>query len=796
MAQTGTVPPMERPAGSTGGSAERITFPVSGMTCAACQSFVQRKLEQQPGVESATVSLMLNNATVVYRPGQVTPEALVAAVREAGYDAELPQAEAGAVEEQEEQDRRLDEEYRRVRLQAAGALAAGVLVMAGSMPLMSASGPGGHASADPLLGWFMTALDPGLRTLLPWLYRIDPGVLSLLLMLLTAGVMAWSGRRFYVKAWAAARHRAADMNTLVALGTGAAFLFSAAATLFPDFFRRHGVAPDVYYEAVVLIIGLVLLGNTLEVRARRRTAGALHQLVQLQPETARIITPEGEKEIPAVQVMPGDLVLVRPGERVPVDGRVESGAAAADESMLTGESLPVDKTVGDPVYGGTLVHGGVLRVRATAPGTGGVLARMVSLLRQAQGSRPPIQKLADRISAVFVPVVVGVAAVTFLVWLWAAPEAALVRGLVAAVSVLIIACPCAMGLAVPTAVMVATGRGADFGVLIKSGEALQRLERVQTVVLDKTGTLTEGRPAVTEVMAAAGWSETELLRLAAGLETGSGHPVAEAIVEHARRLGLAIPEPTEFTYRPGLGAEGRVEDHRVVIGNTALMKEAAVVLGPPADRLQALSDQGKTPLLVAVDGRLGGVIAVADSLRPHTREALRELHSAGIRVVLLTGDNQRTAQAVARELGIDEVYAEVLPDGKVEVVRRLQAAGEVVAMVGDGINDAAALAQADVGIAMAGGTDLAVEAGDLTLMRRDLRGVPQAIRLSRAALRIMRQNLFWAFIYNVIGIPVAAGVLYPSWGLLLSPVLASAAMALSSVSVVTNSLRLRRLREA
>jgi Cu+-exporting ATPase len=766
------------------------------MTCAACQSFVQRKLEQQPGVDSATVNLMLHNATVVYRPGSITPEALVAAVREAGYEAELPKAEAGAVEEQEAQDRRLDEEYRRVRLQAAGALGAGVLVMAGSMPLMSASGHGGHASADPLLAWFMTALDPWLRTLLPWLHRIDLGVLSLVLMLLTLGVMAWSGRRFYGKAWAAARHRSADMNTLVALGTGAAFLFSAAATLFPDLFRRHGVAPDVYYEAVVLIIGLVLLGNTLELRARRRTAGALRQLVQLRPETARVITPEGETEIPAARVMPGDLVLVRPGERLPVDGLVESGAAAVDESILTGESLPVDKTLGDRVYGGTLVHGGVLRVRATAAGSGGVLARMVRLLRQAQASRPPIQRLADRISAVFVPVVVGAAAVTFVVWLWAAPEAALVRGLVAAVSVLIIACPCAMGLAVPTAVMVATGRGAEFGVLIKSGEALQRLERVRTVVLDKTGTLTEGRPSVSDVVVAPGWSETELLRLAAGLETGSGHPLAEAVVEHARRLGLELPEPAEFTYRPGLGAEGRVENRRVVIGNTALMKDAAVELESPADRLQAFSEQGRTPLLVAVDGRIGGLIAVADSLRPHAREVLRDLHSAGIRVVLLTGDNQQTAQAVARELGIEEVFAEVLPEGKVEVVRRLQAAGEVVAMVGDGINDAAALAQADVGIAMAGGTDLAVEAGDLTLMRRDLRDVPQAIRLSRAALRIMRQNLFWAFIYNVIGIPVAAGVLYPAWGLLLSPVLASAAMALSSVSVVTNSLRLRRLREA
>ncbi len=780
-------------AGAAGTATERITFPVSGMTCAACQSFVQKKLTQQPGVESAAVSLMLNNATVVYRPDQITPDALVAAVRDAGYEAMLPEAGVSAVEEQEEQDRRLDEEYRRLRLQAAAALAVGLVVMAGSMPLMS--GHPDHLSADPLLGWFMAALDPWLRTLLPWLYRIDAAVLSFVLMLLTLGVMAWAGRRFYVKAWAAARHRTADMNTLVALGTGAAFLFSGAATLAPGFFLRHGVSPDVYYEAVVLIIALVLLGNTLEARARRSTAGALRQLVQMRPETARVIRPDSELEIPAVQVMPGDLVLVRPGERLPVDGVVESGAAAVDESMLTGESLPVDKTVGDRVFGGTLCHGGVLRIRATAPGSGGVLARMVSLLRQAQGSKPPIQRLADRISAVFVPVVVTVAVLTFLVWVWAAPEAGAVRGLVAAVSVLIIACPCAMGLAVPTAVMVATGRGAEFGILIKSGEALQRLEQVRTVVLDKTGTITAGKPMITDVVPAAGWSESKLLRLAAGLETGSGHPVAEALVEHARRLGLEIPEPAEFSYRPGLGAEGQVEKRHVLIGNAALMAEASVKLEPPAERLQEFSDQGKTPLLVAVDGRIAGLVAVADALRPHSREAVRELQSAGIRVVLLTGDNQRTAQAVARDLGIDEVHAEVLPEGKLEMVRRLQAAGQVVAMVGDGINDAAALAQADVGIAMASGNDLAVEAGDLTLMRGDLRGVPRAIRLSRAALRTMRQNLFWAFIYNIIGIPVAAGVLYPVWGLLLSPVLASAAMALSSVSVVTNSLRLRRLRE-
>ncbi|MBW8875160.1 MAG: copper-translocating P-type ATPase [Acidobacteria bacterium] len=780
----------------------RITLPVEGMTCAACQATVQKALQRQPGVLDAAVNLMMKSAAVTYDPALVQPEALVDAIRETGYEAELPRPEQTAFEEQEARDRSQVQEFRSLRRQALVSGAAGVVAMLLSMPLMAAGGRAAHGTAgDPFMRWAMESLTPALRTAMPWLYRIPPALLSWSLLVLTLAVMAWAGRRFYVRAWAGLRHRSADMNTLVAVGTGAAFLYSMLATVAPGFFLSRGVPPDVYYEAVVIIIALVLAGNALEARAKSRTSAALRSLVALQPRTARVQrgADEGtEVDVPVEQVASGDVVIVRPGERLPVDGEVLSGGSAVDESMLTGESMPVEKQPGDRVIGGTINRTGAFRYRATNLGADSVLAQIVRLMRDAQSSRAPIQKLADRISGIFVPVVIGLAVVTFVVWFLTADTAPAVRAFAAAVAVLIIACPCAMGLAVPTAVMVATGRGAELGILIKGGEALQRAGDVTTVVLDKTGTVTEGIPDVTDVLPAPGAPRgaDELLRLVASLEGSSEHPLADALVRKARNRGLALAPVEGFQSITGLGAVGVVAGSFVAVGNEKLMHEYAADVAPLQADAERLAGEGKTPVYAAVDGALAGLLAVADPLKPSSLEAIARLRRMGLDVVLLTGDNRRTAAAVARQAGIDRVVAEVLPDGKVAEVQRLQKEGAVVAMVGDGVNDAPALAQADVGIAIGTGTDIAVEASDITLMRGDPRGVATAIALSRRTMRTMKENLFWAFVYNVIGIPVAAGVLYPLFGVLLSPILASAAMALSSVSVVTNSLRLRRARLA
>jgi Cu+-exporting ATPase len=776
--------------------AERMTFPVTGMTCAACQSFVQRALEKQPGVEAAAVNLMLNNATVTYRPGAVTPEALVEAVRETGYGAELPRPDESLLEEQEQRDRELEGEYKSLRTKALVSLIAGAIAMALSMPLMMAGHrPAGSRIADPLLHWSMETLDPTLRSAMPWLYAFNPAALSYALLFLTIAIMTWAGRHFYVKAWSATKHKTADMNTLIALGTGAAFLFSAAATIMPGFFLAHGVAPDVYYEAVILIVALVLAGNTLESRAKGQTAAALRKLVQLQPKTARIIHGGIELDIPVAQLQPGDIIQVRPGERIAADGVVLSGTSSVDESMLTGESLPVDKAAGDRVVGGSINKSGALHYKATTLGAESTLSQIVRLLRDAQGSRAPIQEMADRISRVFVPTVVGLAALTFLLWLFLAQDAPVVRAFAAAVTVLIIACPCAMGLAVPTAVMVATGRGASHGILIKGGEALQRLESVNTIVLDKTGTITEGRPSVTDVKLMPD-TAGDFLKLVGSLEKSSEHPLAEAVVRHAAGLGIPLLDAENFEAKPGRGAIGVVDGHSLAVGNAALMNEWSIPTEPLQRAAEQYASEGKTPLFAAMDGKLAGLIAVADIVKPTSREAVRSLRGQGLNVVMLTGDNQRTAKALAAQVGIEDVIAGVFPAGKVDAIRQLQEQGRVVAMVGDGINDAPALARADVGIAMSSGADVAIEAGDVTLMRNDLRGIAGSIALSHRTMRTMRQNLFWAFIYNVVGIPIAAGALYPLFGILLSPVLASAAMALSSLTVVSNSLRLRRAKLA
>jgi Cu+-exporting ATPase len=780
---------------------ERVTIPVSGMTCAACQSFIQNTLAGQPGVQDAMVNLMLNNATVTFDPHATSTAALVEKIRSTGYGAELPVLHQSALEEQEKNDQEQQREYERLRLKAGVSLVAGLIAMLLSMPLMSMTSAGGMAHMkDPLMNWSMRVIDPVLRRALPWMYRIDDNAIRWSLFALATLIVFWAGRRFYTKAWSALMHRTADMNTLVALGTGAAYLYSAASTIAPGFFLAHGIAPDVYFEAAILIIGLVLVGNTLESRAKGQTSAALRKLVQLQPKTARVLRNSVEHDLPLEEIQRNDLILVRPGERIPTDGEVVSGKSSVDESMLTGESLPIEKTALDRVMGGTINQHGSLQYKATTLGVDSTLAQIVRLLREAQSSRAPIQRIADRISAIFVPTVLAIAIVTLLAWHIFDPGAGLMQAFAAAVTVLVIACPCAMGLAVPTAVMVATGRGATLGLLIKGGEALQQLEKIDTVVLDKTGTITSGRPQVTDILLPAQQSkdtihaQERMIRIAAALERASEHPLAEAVVRYAQQHGLSLPQAETFQSQSGLGVVGIVEGDATLIGNPALLKNYSISIEPLQAQADRLAEEGKTPLWIAINGELAGIIAVADTVKPTSIQAIRQLHREKLRVVMLTGDNERTARAIALEANIDEVIAGVLPSGKVDVIKRLQAEHRIVAMVGDGVNDAPALAQADVGITMATGADIAMEAGDVTLMRSDLTGVAAAIALSRATMRVMRQNLFWAFIYNVIGIPLAAGALYPVFGLLLSPVLASAAMALSSVSVVTNSLRLRRVK--
>lgn len=775
-------------------STETVRFAVGGMTCAACQVRVQRALDQVPGVIQASVNLMWKSAEVTYDPGTTTPERVRQAITRTGYEAEIKAPEQTDQDEQAQQEQAQAKEFRSFRNKAVGSGIFGVMAMVLSMPLMSSSSIHRHSGvADPFMHWVMGWMTPVLESMAPGLYTLDPSVLSFTLLGMTLFVMTWAGRHFYTRAWAAFRHHSADMNTLVAVGTGAAFLFSLLATVAPDIFLSRGMAPDVYYEAVIMILALILTGNALESRAKRQTSAALRTLMTLQPRTARIIREGKEQDVPVETVQTGDTVLVRPGERIPVDGTLLNGTSAVDESMLTGESLPVDKSPGDPLIGGTMNTTGAFQYRATTLGTDSVLSRIVQLMREAQGSRAPIQKLADRVSGIFVPVVLSLAIATFMMWFVMAETAPAISALVAAVSVLIIACPCAMGLAVPTAVMVATGKGADLGVLIKGGEALQRASQITTIVLDKTGTLTEGQPAVTEILPASGTSHTaeDILRLVASLENASEHPLGQAIVRHAHTQKQILSPVHDFHARTGRGAVGIVEGYKVAVGNQSLMSELHIPTSILQPEVERLAKEGQTPVYAAIDGTLAGLVAIADPLKPSSPEAVHRLQRLGYQVVMLTGDHHRTAEAVARMAGITQVVAGVLPEGKVAEITRRQRNGEVVAMVGDGMNDAPALAQADIGIAMGTGSDIAIAASDVTLMRHDLRAVGSAIELARQTMKTMKQNLFWAFVYNVVGIPVAAGILYPLWGILLSPILASAAMAFSSVSVVANSLRLR-----
>ena len=746
------------------GHSGHATLDITGMTCAACSARVERALSAVPGVSEAAVNLMTGVASVAYDPARVSPAALTAAVRETGYGAEISVPDRDPRARLAGRDARQEEEIRALSRRFWPSAAAAVVTMALSMRLHDAA-------------------------------MIGAGALRYLLLAITSPVLLWAGGSFFTRGWRAARHGSADMNTLVALGTGAAFGLSLAVTIWPEWFTSRGLAAEVYYEAVTAIVAFVLLGRLLEARARSRSSAAIRRLAGLAPVTVHRIRGDVEEEVALEQVELEDVLISRPGERIPVDGSVVAGYSNVDESMLTGEAAPVAKTVGSRVTGGTLNGLGALRIRAVAVGSDSSLARILAMVEQAQETRPPIQRLADRIVGVFVPVVLGLALLVLVVWWLAAPGGGLLHGLVAAVSVLIIACPCALGLAVPAAVMVATGRGAEHGILIKSGEALERAAAVDLVALDKTGTLTEGRPSVTQMVVTESSPEAEsrLLLEAGAVERLSEHPIATAIVRAAGARGLVLGHPEEFEALAGRGARGSVGPHRIDVGSPALMRDIGVSAEAVAAMEVRLPRQA-TLVFVARDGALAGALAVDDPVRPGSAEAVARLKAQGRAVVLVSGDRAPAVEALARQVGIERFESAMLPAMKLEAIQRWRAEGRVVAMVGDGINDGPALAAADVGIAMGTGTDVAMEAGAITLVGADPAGIAAALDLAGDALRVIRQNLWWAFGYNLVAIPVAAGVLYPLTGWLLSPAIASAAMALSSVSVVMNSLRLRRVR--
>ncbi len=735
----------------------RLDFPVKGMHCAACVNKVEQALLGVPGVKTAAVNLATERATVRLAPEGPSLDQLREAVADAGYTVPADIADTAESADREQAERANENRWLRIKFIVGAALAVPVLL--GSMHEIFTWAP--HWLRNPYLLWA-----------------------------LTTPVQFWVGWQFHAAFVKELRHRSASMNTLVSVGTNAAYFFSVAVTLWPRVFMATGAMP--YYEASALLMTFLVLGRWLEARARGGTSEAIRRLIALQPKTARVLRDGRETDVPIAEVAVGDLVRVRPGERVAVDGEVVEGASAVDESMLTGESLPVEKGPGAVVVGGSVNRTGTFAFRATRVGRETVLAQIIKLVEEAQGSKAPIQRLADRVAAVFVPVVLVIAGITFSVW-WAwGPEPAFFYAVANAVGVLVIACPCAMGLATPTAIMVGTGKGAELGVLIKSAEALEQLQKVRTVVFDKTGTLTVGRPVVTDVVPAPGMDADGLLALAAAAEQGSEHPLGEAIVTEAKARGLALPPVSEFQAVPGQGVDALAADGRILLGNARMMAARGIDVVALEPRARQLAQEGKSAVYIAFGGEPQGLVAVADVLKPETRAAVAALKSLGIEAIMLTGDTRATGEAIARQAGLDRVLADVLPEQKAAEIKRLQSDTRLVAMVGDGINDAPALAQADVGIAMGSGTDVAIEAADVTLMRGDLRGVVTAIELSRRTIRIIKENLGWAFGYNIVLIPVAAGLLYPFSGILLSPILAGLAMALSSVSVVANSLRLKR----
>lgn len=733
---------------------DSVQLLLDGMSCASCVLKVQNALQSVPGVEQARVNLAERSALVI---GHSDPDALIHAVEKAGYGAEIIQDEEKRRARQQES---AEKSVKKFRWQAALGLGLGVPLMAwglfgGSMEL----------TASNQNNWLIVGL-------------------------VTLAVMVFAGGHFYRSAWRSLMNRSATMDTLVALGTGAAWLYSITVTLWPHVFPME--ARHLYYEASAMIIGLINLGHAMEARARQRSSKALERLLDLTPPTARVVTEEGEKTLPLADVKLGMTLRLTTGDRVPVDGEIISGEVWMDEAMLTGEPIPQQKSSGDPVHAGTVVQDGSVLFRAGAIGSQTTLARIIKLVRQAQSSKPEIGQMADRISAVFVPTVVGIAVFSGLIWYFFGPQPQIVYTLVVATTVLIIACPCALGLATPMSIIAGVGRAAELGVLVRDADALQRASELDTLVFDKTGTLTEGQPKVVEIHTFNGVSEAQALQWSAALEAGSNHPLARAITERADRL--VIPEVTQFRTLRGLGVSGDVDGHTLLLGNDALMEQQQIDTSEVKSLLKQQAERGITPVLLSADGKPAALLSIRDPLRSDSVEALQRLHGLGYQLVMLTGDNPLTANAIAKEAGIDQVIAGVLPEGKADAIKALQAKGHKVAMVGDGINDAPALAQADVGIAMGGGSDIAIETAAITLMRHSLNGVADAVELSCATLRNMKQNLLGAFVYNSLGIPIAAGVLYPLTGALLSPVVAGAAMALSSITVVSNANRLLRFK--
>ena len=745
-------------------SISKMTIPIKGMTCAACVKRVQDALASIEGVLSASVNIATEKATMEYIPARAGIRDFRKAVRGAGYDiVEVKQGED--IVEKEKKEREAAYNQLKTKLIIGAALTAPVFL---------------------LMLWDRIGLSA--------LVEIPVQTNYLLQFLIQTPVQFWVGLQFYTGAVAAARHKTTNMNTLIAVGTSAAYIYSVTATFFPAVFEIKGYTAHVYFDTAATIIVLILLGRLLEARAKGKTSEAIKKLVGLQAKTARIVVNGEEKDVPIEDVEIGDVVVVRPGEKVPVDGTVTEGYSSIDESMISGESIPVEKNAGDRVIGATINKTGAFKFEATNIGRDTMLSQIINMVQDAQGSKPPIARLADKIASVFVPVVMGIASVTFLIWLVFGPEPVFTYALLNFIAVMIIACPCALGLATPTSIMVGTGKGAENGILIRGAEALETAHKINVIVFDKTGTLTKGEPVVTDIITPDPSRITgeEVLKYAASAEKGSEHPLGEAIVNRAKEDGIGLQDPSEFQAVPGHGIKARIGEKQVHLGNADFMEDEGVTTVDLKDMSEKLSSEGKTPMYVAVDGVAAGIIAVADTMKENSPAAIRALRKLGVETVMITGDNARTAEAIAAQAGIDRVLAEVLPEEKAREVKKLQAGKKVVAMVGDGINDAPALAQADVGIAIGTGTDVAMEASDITLIGGDLKGVVASIALSKATIRNIKQNLFWAFAYNTILIPVAAGILFPFFGILLNPMFAAAAMGMSSVTVVTNALRLRK----